>query len=59
MGRVYEELDLTNIKITNNRFSPLYFSKSGYWGPLAAFNRSGTGNVWSGNVWDNTGAAMP
>jgi hypothetical protein len=44
-----------NIQITNNRISTMYFPKGGSWGPLAAWNAGGSGNVWSGNIWDNTG----
>jgi murein DD-endopeptidase MepM/ murein hydrolase activator NlpD len=48
----------TGIRIVNNRFSRIYFPRSGQYGPLAHFNASGTGNVWSGNVWDDTGAPL-
>jgi hypothetical protein len=48
----------SNIKITNNRISTVYYPKGGYYGPLAAFDSSGSGNVWSGNVWDSTGASI-
>jgi Protein kinase domain len=43
-----------NIKITKNRFSTIYFPQSGYFGYLTAFDPSAPGNVWSGNIWDNT-----
>jgi hypothetical protein len=43
-----------DVRITNNRFSRLYFPKSGYYGPLTAFNPGAPGNAWSGNVWDDT-----
>lgn len=46
----------TNIVITNNRFSPMYYPHSGYYGTDAAVAAAGkNGNVWSGNIWDNTG----
>jgi hypothetical protein len=44
-----------NIRITGNRFATTYFQNGGFWGPVAAFDPSGPGNVWSGNVWDATG----
>lgn len=47
----------SNIKITNNRFARLYHASGGYYGPVTAVDR-GTGNVWSGNVWDDTAAAV-
>lgn len=47
-----------NIQITNNRFSTLYYSNSGSYGPITAFDYSGKGNVLSGNVWDTNLAAM-
>ena len=43
----------SNIKITNNRFSTIFYPNGGYWGPVAAFDPSGAGNVASGNYWDN------
>jgi len=48
----------TGIRIIDNRFAPLYYPKSGYWGPLAHFRAANSGNEWSGNVWDDTGAAI-
>jgi hypothetical protein len=45
-----------NIKITNNRFSTVYYSQSGFYGYIAAFDPTAPGNVWSGNIWDTTGA---
>jgi hypothetical protein len=47
-----------NIKITNNRIARLFFPRGGYWGPVAHFETSGSGNVWSGNVWDDSSAAI-
>ncbi len=44
-----------HIVITNNRFSRIYFPNSGGYGPVAAFDPRGRGNLWSGNVWDDTG----
>ena len=52
------EDDATGIKVTNNRFSRLYYPKGGYWGPGADYANNGTGNVWSGNIWDDTGATV-
>jgi hypothetical protein len=49
----------SNIQITNNRISTLYYPKGGQYGPLANWNTKGTSNVWSGNVWDNSGQAIP
>ena len=45
----------SRISITGNRISRMYFPKGGYYGPLAAWDGSGSGNVWQGNVWDDTG----
>jgi uncharacterized protein DUF4082 len=49
----------SNIRIVNNHFSRIYFAKGGYYGPATAFDARGPGNEWSGNVWDDTGAAVP
>ena len=48
-----------NIKVTNNRFSTAIWPKGGLWGPVAYFNSSASGDVWSGNVWDSTGQTIP
>ena len=47
-----------NIKITNNRFSTIYYPNGGSLGPVAYFDRTGTGNQWTGNIWDLTGTAL-
>lgn len=44
----------TEIQITNNRISRLYFPNGGQFGPFAAVVTTGTGNVVSGNFWDDT-----
>jgi Right handed beta helix region len=49
----------SNIVIKGNRFGQLYYRTSGQYGPGAYFNAAATGNVWSGNTWDTTGAAVP
>jgi hypothetical protein len=43
----------SNIRITNNRISRMYYPNGGYYGPVTAFDPQGSGNVWSGNVWDD------
>ena len=48
----------SNIKITNNRFSDIYFPAAGAYGPLAYFDAQGVGNEWSGNYWDHTGSPV-
>jgi hypothetical protein len=48
----------TNIKITDNRIATVYFPNGGSYGPLAAFGPTNPGNVWTGNFWDATGAAV-
>ena len=48
----------SNIVITGNRFGQNYFPKSGQYGPVAYFDPTGTGNSWSGNIWDTTGQAI-
>lgn len=45
----------TNIRITGNRISTLYYANGGYYGYLADFDPTATGNVWSGNIWDRSG----
>jgi hypothetical protein len=49
----------SKILIENNRFGQVYYAKSGQFGPVAYFDGTQSGNVWSGNVWDRTGTAVP
>jgi hypothetical protein len=46
----------TDITVTNNRISRIYYPTGGYYGPATAYTPSG-GNTWTGNTWDDTGAA--
>ena len=48
----------TNIVIQNNRFGQLYYPTSGQYGQVFDWQAAGTANVWSGNVWDTTGATV-
>lgn len=48
----------SNIKIVDNRISTIFFPNGGSYGPLAHFDPNAPGNVWSGNVWDNTGQTI-
>jgi hypothetical protein len=50
--------DATNIHWTNNHFGKKYSSKCGIYGPVYPGGTS-SGFVWSGNVWDDTGATIP
>lgn len=49
----------SQIRITRNRFSRLYYSTGGSYGPYTAFDPAGSGNVWDGNVWDDSGEPVP
>jgi phage baseplate assembly protein gpV len=48
----------SNIRVIDNRFAKLYHSNSGYYGPVTAFSGGGSGNEWTGNVWDNDNQAL-
>jgi hypothetical protein len=48
-----------HITFTNNHFGRSIYAKCGYYGPVTYFDVNGAGNVWSGNVWDDTGATVP
>jgi hypothetical protein len=48
----------SNIKITNNRFSNVFFPNGGSYGPIAAFDATGSGNLLSGNFWDHNLSAV-
>jgi len=47
-----------NIHITNNRFATIYHSKSGYYGPLAYYDNTAPGAIFTNNVWDNTSRVL-
>jgi hypothetical protein len=48
------------IRVTNNRFTTAVFPKGGAYGPVAAWDPGGTGNIWTGNVWaDGPSAGRP
>jgi hypothetical protein len=48
-----------HITFTNNHFGRSIYAKCGYYGPVTYFDVNSIGNVWSGNVWDDTGATVP
>jgi hypothetical protein len=45
----------SNIIITNNHFSKIFFPTVGQYGIDAYYNSGDPGNVWTGNVWDDSG----
>jgi hypothetical protein len=49
----------SNIVVTGNKISNIYYPKGGAYGPVAYFDPNGPGNSWSGNVWDATGQTVP
>jgi hypothetical protein len=51
---------VSNVKITNNHFSRMCYQNCGGQGGgiVAAWPINGSGGVASGNVWDDTGAAL-
>jgi hypothetical protein len=48
-----------HISFTNNHFGRKYNAQCGFYGPVTYFDSNAPGNVWSGNVWDDTGVAVP
>ena len=52
------KLPTSNITITNNRISRKYFPNGGSFGPITAYNANGTGNSFTGNIWDDTGQSL-
>jgi Right handed beta helix region len=47
-----------DIRVTRNHFSRSVSAKGGFFGPVTAWDPRARGNVWSGNVWDDTGAPL-
>lgn len=52
-----KESTATNIAVTNNRISRIYYPNGGSYGPVTAYT-SGGGNTFSGNIWDDTGTTV-
>jgi hypothetical protein len=54
-GKPYsgDPTNATNQKFTNNVFQRGTNRKCGSYGPVTSFDKNRTGNVWSGNVWDD------
>jgi hypothetical protein len=53
--------DVDNIRILGNRFQRApagFWPDGGYYGPVAHYDPTRPGNQWSGNVWDDNGAAI-
>jgi hypothetical protein len=48
-----------HITFTNNHFGRKYNQQCGFYGPVTYFDTNQPGMVWSGNVWDDTGASVP
>ena len=47
--------DVPGETVSGNRFARTWFPRSGYWGPTTGCEDA---DVFSGNVWDDTGAAL-
>jgi putative Ig domain-containing protein len=61
-GAEYAGLPASNIVITNNAISTVYYPTGGAFGPIIYFSPGNSGNEWSGNVWHdgpNEGLAIP
>jgi hypothetical protein len=48
-----KEATATNIHVTNNRISRMYYPQGGSYGPVTAYTSTG-GNTFTGNIWDDT-----
>jgi hypothetical protein len=44
----------TNVRVEGNHFGRKYYPRCGQFGPAAQV-KSGNGNTFTGNVWDDTG----
>jgi hypothetical protein len=51
--------DTTNIVIQDNRFGQQYYPTSGQYGTASDYSPAGSGNSWTGNIWDSTAATVP
>lgn len=57
-GGPQKQYSSNHITFTNNHFGRKYSAKCGGYGPVTYWDASKPGMVWSGNVWDDTGAAV-
>jgi hypothetical protein len=49
----------SNIQVTGNRISTLYYPQGGQFGPVDDYNPAGIGDTWTANMWDSTGLTIP
>ncbi len=54
-GDTIKPYSATNVRIVDNVFGRDVFPGGGWWGHLAYFDASATGNVFRGNTWADTG----
>jgi hypothetical protein len=57
-GGPQKQYTTDHIVFTNNHFGRHIYSKCGFYGPVTYFDVHRPGMVWSGNVWDDTGAPV-
>jgi len=48
----------SNIRFLDNRFSAQFFDTCGRYGVISGFEQGVRGNVFTGNVWHETGATI-
>jgi hypothetical protein len=48
----------SNIVITGNQISTIYYANGGYYGCAVNFDAAGQRNIWSGNVWNAPGSPL-
>lgn len=58
-GGPQKQFSSNNITFTNNHFGRKNYPNCGFYGPVTYFDVTKPGMVWSGNVWDDTGASVP
>jgi hypothetical protein len=60
-GKPYssDPTNATNQKFTNNVFQRGGNSKCSSYGPVTSFDKTRTGNIWSGNIWDDGTTVAP
>ncbi|MBK7860871.1 MAG: hypothetical protein IPJ65_20160 [Archangiaceae bacterium] len=50
--------DAVQMRFQDNCFGRKYYPQCGYFGPVSAYDATASGNVWSGNRWQDTGAEV-
>jgi hypothetical protein len=58
-GSAAKPFSSNHVTFTNNHFGRKFYPDCALYGPVSFWDVNAAGNVWTGNVWDDTGAIVP